>query len=404
MTHPIAITNARILTLAQGSSPRHGEEMNELAAINTGSILIENGLISQVGESIDIPSTASIIDAQGKVVMPAFVDCHTHACWAGERLDEWEQKQAGATYLEILKASGGIMSTVRAVRQASVEELASSLLDRLIWMLAEGTTACEIKSGYGLSTADELKMLDAISIAAKSWAGRISPTACIGHAKDSAVDDFVKQTIDETLPAVHAKYPGITIDAYTEDGAWSVEETVELFQAAKALGHPLRIHADQFNSLGMVKAAIELGALSVDHLEATNPESLANLAKSRTMGVMLPCSGFHVDGRYADGKSFIAADGALAIATNVNPGSAPCLSMPMSIALAVRNLGITAAQAITASTINGAHLLGFDDLGSIAPGKQADIVILRHQDERQLGYTFGGNHIDTVICNGQIVS
>jgi len=404
MTHPIAITNARILTLAQGSSPRHGEEMNELAAINTGSILIENGLISQVGESTDIPSTASIIDAQGKVVMPAFVDCHTHACWAGERLDEWEQKQAGATYLEILKASGGIMSTVRAVRQASVEELASSLLDRLIWMLAEGTTACEIKSGYGLSTADELKMLDAISIAAKSWAGRISPTACIGHAKDSAVDDFVKQTIDETLPAVHAKYPGITIDAYTEDGAWSVDETIELFQAAKALGHPLRIHADQFNSLGMVKAAIELGALSVDHLEATNPESLANLAKSRTMGVMLPCSGFHVDGRYADGKSFIAADGALAIATNVNPGSAPCLSMPMSIALAVRNLGITAAQAITASTINGAHLLGFDDLGSIAPGKQADIVILRHQDERQLGYTFGGNHIDTVICNGQIVS
>ena len=404
MSHPTAIINARILTLAQGSSPRAGNEMNNLTPIDHGSILIENGKISQVDDSIDIPTAATIIDAQGKVVMPAFVDCHTHACWAGERLDEWEQKQAGATYLEILKAGGGIMSTVQAVRQASVEELAESLLDRLNWMLAEGTTACEIKSGYGLSTADELKMLDAITIAAKSWRGRISPTACIGHAKDSAVDDFVKQTIDETLPAVHAKYPGITIDAYTEDGAWSVDETVELFQAAKALGHPLRIHADQFNSLGMVEAAIELGALSVDHLEATKPESLATLAKSRTMGVMLPCSGFHVDGRYADGKSFIAADGALAIATNVNPGSAPCLSMPMSIALAVRNLGITAAQAITASTINGAHLLGFDDLGSIEPGKQADLVILRHQDERQLGYTFGGNPIDTVICNGQIVN
>ena len=404
MTQTIAITNARILTLAQGSSPRRGKEMNELGVVNTGSILIENGKISEVGESIDIPTAASIIDAQGRVVMPAFVDCHTHACWAGERLDEWEQKQAGATYLEILKAGGGIMSTVQAVRQASVEELAESLLDRLNWMLAEGTTACEIKSGYGLSTTDELKMLDAITIAAKSWRGRISPTACIGHAKDSAVDDFVKQTIEETLPAVHAKYPGITIDAYTEDGAWSVDETVELFQAAKALGHPLRIHADQFNSLGMVEAAIELGALSVDHLEATKPESLTTLAKSRTMGVMLPCSGFHVDGRYADGKSFIAADGALAIATNVNPGSAPCLSIPMSIALAVRNLGITAAQAITASTINGSHLLGFDDLGSIEPGKQADLVILRHQDERQLGYTFGGNHIDTVICNGTVVN
>ncbi|PCI11223.1 imidazolonepropionase [bacterium] len=403
MSPPIAIINARILTLAHGSVPRRGEQMNNLAPIDNGSILIENGKITQVGQSINVPSSASIIDAQGKVVMPAFADCHTHACWAGDRLDEWEQKQRGATYLEILKAGGGIMSTVRDVRNASVEELAKSLLQRLNWMLAEGTTTCEIKSGYGLSTADELKMLDAITLASKSWAGRISPTACIGHAKDSAVADFVKQTIEETLPAVHAQYPGITIDAYTEDGAWSVNETVALFETAKALGHPLRIHADQFNALGMVEAAIELGALSVDHLEATQSESLTRLAKSNTMGVMLPCSGFHVDGRYGDGRSFIDAGGSLAIATNVNPGSAPCLSMPMSIALAVRNLGITAAEAITASTVNSAHLLGFKDTGTIEAGKRADLIMLRHADERQLGYTFGGNHIETVICNGQII-
>ena len=404
MTNPIAIINARILTLAHGSSPRRGEQMNNLAPIDQGSILIENGKITQVGESINVPSSASIIDAQRKVVMPAFVDCHTHACWAGDRLDEWEQKQRGATYLEILKAGGGIMSTVRAVRNASIEELAESLLQRLNWMLAEGTTTCEVKSGYGLSTADELKMLDAITLASKSWIGRISPTACIGHAKDSAVADFVKQTIEKTLPAVHGRFPGITIDAYTEDGAWSVDETVALFESAKALGHPLRIHADQFNALGMVEAAIELGALSVDHLEATQSESLNRLANSKTMGVMLPCSGFHVDGRYGDGRSFIDTGGALAIATNVNPGSAPCLSMPMSIALAVRNLGITAAEAITASTINGAHLLGYTETGSIEAGKQADLIMLRHTDERQLGYTFGGNHIDTVICNGQIIA
>ncbi|MBL4592074.1 MAG: imidazolonepropionase [Phycisphaerales bacterium] len=398
-----AIINARILTLANGNLPRRGEQMSSLSPIESGTVLIRDGRIAQVGTTVETPADAHIIDAKGRVVMPAFVDCHTHACWAGDRLDEWEQKQSGATYLDILKAGGGIMSTVRAVRDASVEQLTEQLLQRLDIMLREGTTSCEIKSGYGLSTKDELKMLDAIHRASKSWVGRISATACIGHAIDPDVPHFVDLVINETLPAVHEKYPGITIDAYTEDGAWSVDETIRLFERAKELGHPLRIHADQFNTLGMVEAAIELGALSVDHLEATKPESLARLAQSETIGVMLPCSGFHVDARYADGRGFIDAGGALAIATNANPGSAPCFSMPMSIALAVRNLGITAAEAINASTVNGAHLLGFDDLGTTAVGQQANLIILRHRDERQLGYEFGGRHVDQVICNGKIV-
>jgi imidazolonepropionase len=401
MSTQLAITNAKILSLAQSTSPRRGSEMNNLSVINSGSILIESGVIQAVGDSIDIPTSTKTIDADGRVLMPGFVDCHTHACWAGDRLDEWELKQSGASYLDILKSGGGIMSTVRAVRQSTVEQLAESLLDRLNWMLAEGTTACEVKSGYGLSTHDELKMLDAIQLASTQWQGRLSPTACIGHAKDSEVENFVQLTINETLPAIHEKYPAITIDAYCEEGAWSVDETISLFTAARQLGHPLRIHADQFNALGMLEAAIKLGALSVDHLEATESESLIKLAQSKTMGVMLPCSGFHVDGRYGDGRGFIDAGGALAIATNVNPGSAPCLSMPMSIALAVRNLGITAAEAITAATINGAHLLGFDDTGTIEAGKRADLVMLRHRDERQLGYIFGGSHIAKVICNGQ---
>jgi imidazolonepropionase len=378
--------------------------MRHLAPIDNGTILLRDGKVEAVGESIDIPDDAQPIDAGGRVVMPAFVDCHTHACWAGERLDEWELKQRGATYLEILESGGGIMSTVRAVREASVEQLTESLIERLDWMLAEGSTACEVKSGYGLSTPDELKMLDAIVLADQNWSGRVSPTACIGHAKDSDVADFVDRTISETLPAVHERYPGITIDAYTEQGAWSVDETVRLFSAAKDLGHPLRIHADQFNALGMLEAAIELGALSVDHLEATQPASIKTLAQSETMGVMLPCSGFHVDDRYGDGRAFIDAGGALAIATNVNPGSAPCLSMPMAIALATRKLGITAAEAISACTVNGAHLLGFGDQGSLEAGKRADLVMLRHRDERQLGYTFGGSHVELVICNGSIVA
>lgn len=403
MSQPILITNARLLTISNGEIPRRGKAMSSLSPIDHGTILIQEGTITQVSDSTINAPGAQTIDAQGRVVMPSFIDAHTHACWAGDRLDEWELKQRGATYLDILKSGGGIMSTVRSVRNASTEELASDLLIRLRAMLNEGTTCCEIKSGYGLSTEHELKMLDAITLASKSWPGRISPTSCIGHAKDPDVPNFVDQTINETLPAVHEKYPGITIDAYAEEGAWSVDETVRLFTAAKDLGHLLRIHADQFNALGMLEAAVKLGARSVDHLEATPPDSLKHLAQSDSMGVMLPCSGFHVDGRYADGRAFIDAGGSLVIATNVNPGSAPCLSMPMAIALAVRNLGITAAEAIAACTANAAHLLGYSDIGTLKPGNRADLIMLRHKDERQLGYEFGGSHADLVMCNGQIV-
>ncbi|MFK7882968.1 MAG: imidazolonepropionase [Phycisphaerales bacterium] len=401
MSRSILIRGARVLTLSDGPKPRRGREQANLNARNGCDVLIKDGVIERVEHAIT-EDTDQTIDANQRVLMPAFVDCHTHACFAGDRLDEWEQKQRGATYLEILQAGGGIMSTVRAVRDANREELADSLLCRLNAMLGEGTTACEVKSGYGLSTEHELKMLHAISDAANTWPGRVRVTACIGHAKDQDLSNFVDQTIDETLPAVHEAFPDCTIDAYCEEGAWSLVETVALFEAARELGHPLRIHADQFNELGMLDAAIGLGARSVDHLEATSPEALVRLAESETMGVMLPCSGFHVDGRYADGRAFLDAGGALAIATNCNPGSAPSLSMPMAIALAVRHLGMTAAEAIIASTVNAATLLGYDDLGTIEPGKRADLILLRHQDERQLGYEFGGRHVDATICNGQV--
>lgn len=403
MTHPILVRNARVLTLAEGSRPRRGAEAAALSVLPNDDVLVHQGVVQAVGPGLEPDPGTRVIQARGRVLMPAFVDCHTHACWAGDRLDEWEQKQRGATYLEILRAGGGIMSTVRAVRAASESELSEALLARLGAMLTEGTTACEVKSGYGLSTDDELKMLRAITDAADRWPGRVRMTACIGHAKDPDRPDFVDRTIRETLPAVHTEFPGCTIDAYCEEGAWSLDETVRLFDAAAELGHPLRIHADQFNELGMLDAAIGLGAVSVDHLEATSPDALARLADSETLGVMLPCSGFHVDGRYADGRRFIDAGGALAIATNANPGSAPCLSMPMAVALAVRHLGLTAAEAITAATVNAATLLGLDDAGTIEPGHRADLVLLRHQDERQLGYEFGGRHADLVLCNGAIV-
>jgi imidazolonepropionase len=448
----LLITNARVLTLSKGARPRRGSVLGELGVLDRADVLIEGGRIARVGASADLAtapgSDCKVIDAGGRVLMPAFVDCHTHACWAGDRLDEWELKQRGATYLELLQAGGGIMATVRAVRGASQTDLRDGLLRRLGWMLREGTTVVEIKSGYGLSAEHELKMLRAITDAGDAWEGTVVPTACIGHAIDPDAVDFINTTINETLPAVSAEFPGVTIDAYCEDGAWSLADCLRLFDRAMELGHPIRVHADQFNSLGMIpeavrriqapKAGRRLPAAedglhhppstfrSIDHLEATTPQDLQLLAGSDLFGVMLPCSGFHVDGRYGDGRAFVDAagstsgqaasgirdpggggggggGGALAIATNCNPGSAPTSSIPMAIALAVRNLGLTAAEAIAACTVNAATLLDMPDRGVIQPGAKADLVLLRWADERQLGYEFGGNPVDTVICNGQLV-
>jgi imidazolonepropionase len=377
--------------------------LGDLGAIDACDIEIADGVVAALGPGLEPSPGSEVLDAAGRVVMPAFVDCHTHACWAGDRLDEWAASLGGATYLELLEAGGGIMSTVRAVRAASGERLADNLRRRLGWALREGTTTIEVKSGYGLTTGDELKMLHAIADASAGFAGTVVPTALLAHAIDPDQPRFVGTTIEETLPAVHGAFPGITIDAYCERGAWSLEDCRGLFEAAHALGHPVRVHADQFHALGMVALAIGMGFVSVDHLEATGPESLAALARSKTFGVMLPCSGFQVDDRYGDGRAFVDAGGALVIATNCNPGSAPTSSMPMAIALATRKLGLTTAEAISACTVNAAALLGFADRGVLAPGKRADLILLRHTDERMLGYEFGGDPVEMVLCGGRVV-
>lgn len=344
----------------------------------------------------------TVIEAEGRVLMPGFVDAHTHALWAGDRLDEFELQQRGASYLEILAAGGGILSTVRAVRAASQAELTENLRRRLATMLLEGTTTVEVKSGYGLDTENELKMLRAIAAAARESRTTVVPTALLGHAVDPNQPDFVDRTIEETLPAVHAEFPHIPIDAYCEKGAWSVADCRRLFERARELGHPLRLHTDQFHALGGLDLALELGAKSADHLEATPRADLERLARSPTFGVMLPACDFHGNAPYADARAFLDAGGRLVLATNCNPGSSPTSSMPFVIALAVRKLGLSALEAITATTRTPAALLGFADRGTIAPGKRADLILLRHHDERLLGYEIGGNPVDLVVCGGKI--
>lgn len=417
-TTTLFIRDARVLRLARGPRPRRGPHLADLHVLDRGDVVVENDRIAAVGAGLSFPPGATVIDAAGRVLMPGFVDCHTHACWAGDRLDEWSMRLAGTPYLDILKAGGGIMATVRAVRDATEEGLVAGLRRRLDAVLRLGTTTVEVKSGYGLTAESELKMLRAIVRAGAPGSRNarppegspddpslptIIPTALLGHTIDPDTPRFVDETIKRTLPAVHKVFPQIAVDAFCESGAWSLEDTVRLLKRAKVLGHPIRVHADQFNDLGMLPAAVQLGAVSVDHLEASSRTNLDLLAESGTFGVALPCCGFHLDGRYAHLRRFVSAGGLLAIATNLNPGSAPCPSMPMAIALAVRHCGITPAEAIAAATVNAAALLGLSDRGTIAPGQRADLILLRHTDERMLAYEFGSDPVDAVILGGRLV-
>ncbi|MFO0828202.1 MAG: imidazolonepropionase [Phycisphaerales bacterium] len=396
------IANARVLTLAPPGcpvGPRRGRWLGDLGVRSHGWVECSDGRIVRVGDGE--PPTRDYIDARGRVLMPGFVDCHTHSCWAGDRFDEADLRQRGVPYLEILRRGGGIMSTVRATRAASRESLAAATAARFRTAARLGTTCIEAKSGYGLAPQPELRMLDAIADAAARTPQRVVATFLGAHAKDPENPRFVDETIETTLPAAIRAHPGIACDAYCEEGAWSLDDCRRYFDAARQLGAPIRVHADQFHSLGMVELAIALGARSVDHLEATTDVDLARLAASDAIGVALPCCGFHLDGRFAPMRAFVDRDGAAAIATNLNPGSSPTASMPFVIALAVRQLRLSPAEAIACATINGAHVLGLaGELGSIEPGKRADLQLLPSCDERTLAYEYAAPGPDEVWIGG----
>ena len=410
---PLFIRRARILTLAPAGlpaspvRPRRGVALRELGILPRGDVLIEGDKITAVAPELPIPPDAEVIDADGRVLMPGFVDCHTHACdpTRTNLLEDWEKSLAGASSAEIENAGGGLPAATRAVRAATRKQLAAGLRTRLDAALRAGTTTIEVKSGLGLSSEAERKLLSAIQRAATEWPGTVVATALLGHAIEDDAAAFTRLIVREVLPEVWHEFPGLAVDARCGADAWPAEACVRLLERARKHGLPIRVSADQASSTGMIPEALALHARSIDHLEHASRPDLEALAASATFAIMLPASSFHLGKRYARAGAFADSGGLLALASDfgVGPGAAPSPSLPFVIALAVRHCGLTVAEAITATTVNAAAALGLDDRGVIAPGLRADLVLLRHADERLLAHDFGESPIDRVICAGKLL-
>ncbi len=396
----LLIHNARVLTLAGDTRPRRGAALRELGIVEHCDVLVAGDKIAAVGPKLEVPEGTEVIDANGRVLMPGFVDCHTRLCWAGDRLGEWEQSLRGVPRREILHAGGGFSAIRRAVRDETRKQLAAGLKPRLDAVVREGTTTIEIKSGYGLATEDELKMLHGIARAGNDWPGTIVPTALLGASFEGSLDEYARMVVKEMLPAVAKDFPEIAVNAICDRDAWSVDACVRLFEKARKY-HPIRVHADRFHSLGMVPEAIRLGARSVDQLEASSKADLLQLAQSPVCGVILPCTGLESNQHYARAGFLVDSGGAVALATGSGPETTLVPSMAFAIALAVRFCGLTPAEAIVACTVNAAHVLNLRDRGTVEPGQRADLILLRHRDERLLAWELGGNPVDLVVCGGR---
>ncbi len=399
--------------------PQRGTRLGELGLIPDGALRITGGRITAIGPSADLLAAfpdEDILDAEGRVVMPGFVDPHTHLLWAGDRAAEFEMRLQGKTYLEILQSGGGILSTVRATRSASLTALVEENRPRLQRALAHGTTTIEVKTGYGLETETELRMLEAILRLDAELPLEIVPTFLGAHAIPpewgADPEGYTDHLCNAMLPAVASWWadraperPLPCVDVFCETGAFSLEQSRRILETAKRLGFPLKIHADEFDNLGGAALAAELGALSADHLVATSQADIEALAASETVAVGLPCTPFGLaEAHYTPARAILAADGLLALATDCNPGTAWCETMQFAIALGCRYMRLTPAQAIAASTLNAAAAVGrAASLGSLEVGKQADVLILEIPDYRHLGYRFGTNLVKTVLKAGEIV-
>jgi imidazolonepropionase len=405
----LAVLHAsQLVTVAGPKRPRVGRELCELAIIRDGGMLIRDGIIELVGASAEIENNAGdaeVIDAHGKVVLPGFVDAHTHLIFAGNRLDDFERRACGDTYEQIAKAGGGIWSTVEKTRAASEADLLVQAKKHAGWFLRCGTTTVESKSGYGLSLEDELKILLVMRRLKQETPLEIVPTFLGAHAvpREMHADEYVDLVVNEMLPRVTSESLAEFCDVFCERGYFDSDRSRKILSAAKKLGLRLRGHVDQLTNSGGARLMAELGATTADHLEQTDEAGVTALKKANVQPVLLPGSVYALGSTcYPRARQMIEAGLAVVLATDFNPGSSPTASIPMILSLACTQMKMSPAEAISAATINPAHSLGRGDQnGSLESGKAANFSIFDCDDYRELAYWFGFPQTHSVYVKGR---
>jgi len=418
MSITLIIHSASQLVTVAGDAPKRGAAQGDLQIIENGAVAIQGETIVAVGASAEIRALATpetkMLDAQQRVVLPGFVDAHTHVVFAGDRASEFEMRLRGASYLELLKAGGGIMHTVRATRAASLAQIVAETRVRLDRMLAYGTTTAEAKTGYGLDTATELKMLQALAELDATHALDLVPTFIGAHAipeeYKGRADEFVALVVNEMLPAVaqaksEKRKSKIFCDVFCDDGAFDLPQTRKILERARELGFPLKIHADEFANLGGAALAAELGAVSADHLMVTRRDEMKRMADANVIAVLLPGTTFGLGKHdFANGRAFVEENVPVALGSDLNPGTSWCESMPLALAIATRYEKLTTAEALVAATLNAAYASGVGArVGSLQAGKLADVLITDVPDYRYLAYRYGTNPLRATIKRGRVV-
>ena len=412
---------SQLVTLAGPKRPRVGKELSELGIIRDGGMLIRDGKVGIVGPSDEVERNLTgltsqvsgaekdieVVDLGGRVVLPGFVDAHTHLVFAGNRLDDFERRARGETYEQIAKAGGGIRSTVEKTRAASEVNLFAQAKKHSDWFLKCGTTTVEAKSGYGLTLDDELKILRVMQQLNNETPLEIVPTFLGAHAvpRDMSPDQYVDLVISEMLPRVAKEKLAEFCDVFCERGYFDVEQSRKILTAAKKLGLKLRGHVDQLSNSGGARLMAELGAITADHLEKTDEQGIAALKAANVQPVLLPGSVYALGSTsYPCAREMIQAGLAVVLATDFNPGSSPTPSMPMILSLACTQMKMSPAEAITAVTINAAYSLNRGDkIGSLEPGKLANFSVFDCEDYRELAYWFGISQTHAVYARGENV-
>jgi imidazolonepropionase len=406
MNAEILITGISQLVTAEGASPKHGQAMGELKILEQAAIAISAGVIVWTGKESEWTGEADLtVEAGDRAVVPGLVDPHTHAVWAGDRLADFEARTSGSTYQEILAGGGGIRSTIRATAAASQDDLVALAKPRIDSLIASGATTIEVKSGYGFTPEAELAMLEAIQSLSTNSPARLMPTLLIHIPPAIAAErsSYMSRVCEELIPEVARRNLATAVDIFVEKEAWQVAEAEELFHSAKQYGFAIKLHSDQFHCIGGLELGVDFGALSVDHLEASGPEQIAKIATSSTIATILPGVSLHLGIPAAPGRKLIDAGAAVAVGTDLNPGSSPLFSTSTALALSVRLNGLTAQEAIVAGTINAACALGIGNAGRLEAECAADLLVLQSSDWRDLVYTLGANPVREVWIGGKKV-